>query len=222
MNQSGAIQKVKIAIVDDHPLVCEGLAAILSRQSDMEFCGEAAAPADAIRLITASEPDLAIVDLSFQDGSGFDLIRRIRQQCPKVRVLVYSFHHELFFAVRVLEAGALGYLNKETGREELLDALRRAMRGEIVLSRSMQRWMLSQTLPGADPQAGRPSLDALSNRELEIFSLLGQAQDRRAIAARLHLSPKTVDAHLQNSRRKFKARSNAELTYHAIHHVLQR
>jgi DNA-binding NarL/FixJ family response regulator len=210
----------KILIVDDHPLVREGLALRISRRSGLEVCGEADNVEDALRLIDQQNPDLAIVDVSLKSGSGVDLIHRIKARAGHTKVLVLSMYDEALYAERVLRAGAMGYINKQEARENVLDAIEHVLAGRYYLSAEMHNRMLHHMISDKD-KFRRSVVDCLSNRELEVFELIGQGLPTSQIADRLHVSIKTIETHRQRIKNKLGLRNSAELGRSAAQWVLE-
>jgi len=208
-----------ILLVDDHPLVREGLALRISLEPDLHVCGEAAGPVEALQSIERLTPDLVLVDLSLKGGHGIELISNVRKRFPKIKLLVLSGFPEALYAERSLRAGADGYLNKQESTDRLLEAIRRILAGGRYLSAELERRL-------ADLSLGRPSepdltIGRLSDRELEIFRLIGQGLTTGAIAESLFLSPHTIDTHRENIKRKLGLANAAELTRAAVQYVLE-
>ena len=218
MPASGRI--ARIMIVDDHPLVREGLAARLARQPDLEVCCEADDASEALRLVREQQPDLAIVDISLKSGSGIDLIKRVRAEAPGVKLLVLSMHPGTLYAERALRAGASGYVNKQEARERVIEATRRVLAGGYYLSPELNDYMLHHL--AATRERGQLSVETLSDRELEIFELIGQGLTTKEIAARLHLGAKTVETHRHRIKQKLKLRNAAALAQRAAQWVLEK
>jgi len=210
----------RILIVDDHPMVRLGLAELINRETDLEVCGEAGKATQAIQMLDEVSPDLVLVDISLDDMSGLDLIHLMRQQDSALRVLVCSMHSEGLYAERALRAGASGYVCKSEGGEQILEAIRTVLIGKVRLSEDASERVLSSMADLGDGPAG-PRMDRLSNRELEIFELIGQGKTSRQIAGELHLSIKTVDAHRQKIKTKLNLLNANELVYRAVQWVLQ-
>lgn len=210
--------KAKVLVVDDHQIVRQGLMLLINQASDLETCGEADNAVDALKTIDAKSPDIAIVDISLKDTNGIELIKDIRIRHPKLLVLVLSMHDEMFYAERVLRAGARGYVTKDDASEKVIVAIRKVLSGEIYLSERMSARMLSKFVAGPGDTGGLPA-ERLSDRELEVFELLGQGMGTSQIADRLHLSIKTIESHRENIKRKLKLENATELLQHAIQWV---
>jgi DNA-binding NarL/FixJ family response regulator len=209
----------KILIVDDHPLVREGLAARIERQPDMELCGECDEVDDALRLVKTAHPNLVIIDISLKSGHGIDLIKQIHARDAKVKMLILSAYDESLYAERALRAGALGYLNKQETREKIVDAIRTVLAGDRYLSPVMTQRLVDKAVGGRDIAAS--PFDALSDRELEVFELIGKGVSTSAIASQLHLSPHTIDTHREKIKTKLYLKNAAELQREANQWVLE-
>ncbi len=206
-------------VVDDHPLVRKGLSALISDESHLEVCGQAESAEVACSTMAECKPDLMVIDVSLPGINGIELIKRIRSRDSKVRILVSSMHDEKLFAERCLRAGANGYIHKESATNKVLDAITLVLDGDVYLSTEMT----SQLLRGAigDKAGSKSGLDALSDRELEVFALIGDGLPTKEIAARLHLSVKTIETHRDHIRRKLDIGSSVELMRHAVQWVLE-
>ena len=209
----------RILVVDDHPLVREGLAKYVASQPDMAVCGEASGENEALLQVRATHPDLALIDISLEDGHGLDLVKRVKAQCPEVKMLVLSGHDEALYAERALRAGAHGYINKRQCPAEIVEAIRRVLGGQRYLSAAMTERLVEQAVTGKGPrQAG--GVAGLSDRELEVFRLIGEGLPTGAIARRLHLSVHTIDSHRENIRAKLNLKNSVELMRKAVEWVL--
>src|SRR6516165_833634 len=174
MSPGKARTRARVLIVDDHPAVREALALRISRQLDLEVCGEAEETKEALRLVGSARPDLAVVDLSLKTGSGLDLIRRITDRDSGVRILVWSMHSEALYARRALRAGALGYITKDHATDKIIEALRRVLAGKIWLSEAMAERILERAVGPGTIETERAPIEALADRELEVFRLIGE------------------------------------------------
>jgi DNA-binding NarL/FixJ family response regulator len=212
--------RTRVLLVDDHPVVRQGIRAVMSQEPDLEVVGEAESAAEALRVIEESRPDLAVVDLSLKDSSGLDLIKDIRIRHPRLLVLVLSMRDEAFYAERALRAGARGYVVKEEGCGVVVEAIRKILKGQIYLSDRLASKMIGAYVGGAAP--GASPVERLTDRELEVFELIGRGLPTREIADRLHLSVKTIDAHRENLKRKLGLDSATALLKQAIEWVAQR
>lgn len=209
----------KILIVDDHPMVREGMVMRISGQHDLQVCGQAEGEDDALALVKDQHPDLIIVDISLKTGHGISLIKQVSARHPQVKMLVVSGFQESLYAERALRAGALGYLNKQESSEKLLEAIHTVLKGTRYVSPEVARCLIEQALSArAD---ARTPVEQLSDRELEIFRMIGQGTSSSAIANTLHLSTHTIDTHRENIKRKLGAHSAAELTRQAVQWVLE-
>lgn len=211
---------VRILIVDDHPVVRHGLAQLLQQQSDLQIVGEASNAPEALKQIELVNPDLVIVDVSLAGGSGIELIKQIKARDPNIKMLVQSFHDESLYAERALHAGAMGYVNKQVATTKIIEAIRQVLRGEVYLSSPMANRMLRRVVGGQD-ELKRSSMDTLSDRELEVFDLIGKGMTTRDIAEKLHLSPKTIETHRENIKTKLKLRNSVELVRHAVQWAME-
>ncbi|MCA9062314.1 MAG: response regulator transcription factor [Planctomycetaceae bacterium] len=209
----------RILIVDDHPLVREGLAARIALHPDLEVCGEAASEDEAIALVAQTGPDLVLVDIALQSGHGIDLVKQIKKRHPSVKMLVVSGFQESLYAERSLRAGALGYLNKQESNEKVIAAIHTVLRGERFVGADLSRRLISQALGGAD--ATKPPIERLTNRELEIFRMIGEGRASGMIAETLFLSPHTVDTHRENIKRKLGLNNAGELSRAAVQWLLE-
>ena len=209
----------KILIVDDHPLVRAGLVARISSQPGLEVCGEAADADEALAMLDSSRPELMIVDLTLKQGHGLDLIRKARQHSPETRMLVLSAHDEALYAERALRVGASGYVNKQEAQEKVLDAISAVLRGERFISEELTRKLVGKAVVGNGGRA--TGVEALSDRELQVFELIGRGKNTRAIAEELHLSVHTIETHRENIRAKLGVRNGTELVRYAVQWVLE-
>ena len=205
----------KVLIVDDHPLIRQGIGAVVNGQSDLEICGEAESAAEALRAIADETPDVAVVDLTLKESSGLELIKDIRIRHPDVKILVLSMRDEGYYAERTLRAGAMGYVTKEEGPRKVLEGIRKILDGQIYVSEKMASKVMGR-LVGGRHDATATAMDELSDRELEVFELLGNGSTTREIADRVHISPKTVDSHREHIKEKLGLGGAAELLRHAI------
>jgi DNA-binding NarL/FixJ family response regulator len=205
----------RIFIVDDHPMMREGLAVRISAQPDMSVCGEAADVDEALRQVHGARPDLMIVDLSLRRGHGLDLIERIKASHPAVKMLVVSQFEESLYAERSLRAGALGYINKRECQENIVGAIREVLAGRRYVSPEMTAHLLARAIDGDGP-CGTDPVERLSNRELQVFQLIGQGATTASIAQQLHVSIHTVESHREKIRHKLGLKNGAELMRCAI------
>ena len=206
----------RVLIVDDHPIVRQGLRRMIDVETDLTVCGEAQGEREARAAIRDLEPDVAIIDISLGQGDGLELVRNVHAQHPALPMLVLSMHDELIYAERLLGAGARGYIMKQAASEQLLIALRQVLNGDVYLSEAVSR-ILGQARPGsAVASVGTDPIGRLSNRELQVLNLIGRGQSSREAAGALGLSVKTVETHRQSLKRKLNLATNAQLVQYAI------
>jgi DNA-binding NarL/FixJ family response regulator len=209
---STAQKKSRILIIDDHVMVREGVAEIIKHEPDLDVCGTATTAHEGIEAVRKLKPDLILVDITLPGKNGIEFIKDVRAMNPDLRILVMSMHDESLYVDRVLRAGGRGYIRKQEGGEKLIEALRRVVRGEIAVSEKMTGKLLEKF-------SGRKTIDSplegLSDRELEVFQLIGQGKTMKEIGHELHLSPKTVEVHRSHIREKLKVTSAAELIAYA-------
>jgi DNA-binding NarL/FixJ family response regulator len=204
-------KRSRVLIVDDHPAVRETLALRIGLQPDLQVCGEAADTSKALRLVAETRPDAAVVDISLKTGDGLDLIKRIKDRDGCVRMLVWSMHSESLYAEHALRAGALGYINKDQATDKIVEAIRRVLAGKVWLSEAMAQRMLQRAVGRDRQEVTLSPLDALTDRELEVFRLIGQGVKTADIAERLHLSVKTVETYRDRIRQKLDIHDGAKL-----------
>jgi DNA-binding NarL/FixJ family response regulator len=202
--------KSHVIIVDDHPVLCDGLKQLVDRQPDLTCVGVADNTSDAKRLVQECNPDLIVLDLRLKTGDALDFIKTLRVECPEVRVLVLSQYDELIFAERALRAGASGYIMKENVTDEVLRAMRKVLSGELYFSERVAAAVVQRTLRDK-PIASRAGVERLSDREMQVFQLLGAAYSAREIAEQFHLSRKTVETHCEKIKHKLTLQTAAEL-----------
>jgi len=212
--------KVRVLIVDDHPAVREALATRISRQPDLEVCGEAGDVREALTMIDDLRPDLAVIDISLKLDSGIELIKRIKDRHDGIRILVWSMHNELHYAERALRAGALGYINKDQATDRIIEAIRRVLDGKVYLSDELAEKMLHRSV-GDRNELARLPIDSLADRELEVFRLIGHGVKTAEIANRMHLSIKTIETYRDRIRQKLGLKDGTELAYFATMWTLQ-
>jgi DNA-binding NarL/FixJ family response regulator len=208
-------RKHRIFIVDDHPLVREGLSNLINEQADLVVCGEAEDAAQALAGIGVARPDLALIDISLKTASGLELVKDLGVHFPAVALIVLSMHDELLYAERALRAGARGYVMKRETTKDVLTAIRRVMQGDVYVSDRVMTAMARRLGTSRKAAASSP-VEQLSDRELEIFRLLGQGRTTSQIAEDLHLSLKTVQAYCARAKEKFGVNSLGELLRAAI------
>jgi DNA-binding NarL/FixJ family response regulator len=216
MSQAVAVgRKTRVFVVDDHPIVRQGLALLINREQDLVVCGEAEDAQSAMQSVTVVRPDIMVVDISLNGPDGLDLLKDIRMRHPDLPVLILSMHDESIYAERALRAGAQGYIMKQEATEKVLVALRRILSHEIYVSERIANRMLQRYI--GSPTSERPSSVAdLTDRELEVFRLIGEGHSTRQIAEELHISVKTVESYQAHIKEKLSLRSARELVQHAI------
>ena len=208
----------RIFIVDDHPLVREWLGNLLRQQEDFEVCGQAEDVSGALAAMVEAPPDVAIVDLSLRGGSGLDLIKEMRSRLPGTAILVLSMYEEVYYAERALRAGALGYISKRESTGQIAEAIRRVLSGRVYASPELLA-QLAERMVGRSPPTPEGAMASLSDREIEIFRLLGQGHATRRIASDLHVSIKTVQAYCARIKDKLGIADAAELMREAVRWV---
>jgi DNA-binding NarL/FixJ family response regulator len=216
MNQAPAPgRKIKVFVVDDHPIVRQGLALLINREQDLVVCGEAEDAQSAMLSVNTVQPDIMVVDISLNGPDGLDLLKDVRMRHPDLPVLILSMHDESIYAERALRAGAQGYIMKQEATEKVLVALRRILSHEIYVSERIANRMLQRYI--GSPSSERPSSVAdLTDRELEVFRLIGEGHSTRQIAEELHISVKTVESYQAHIKEKLSLRTARELVQHAI------
>jgi DNA-binding NarL/FixJ family response regulator len=207
--------KLKVLLVDDHPITRQGMKALVNQQPNLEVCGEADNAAYAIELVSKLQPDLAIVDIALKTTNGIELTKNIKVQAPNLPVLIVSMHDEGLYAERALRAGAMGYLMKQEAGEKIIQAIQRLLQGEIYLSDKIKEKMLHRFV-NKKGDGMVFSIDTLSDREMEVFQLIGNGYSTRQIAQKLNLSSKTIDSYREHLKLKLNLESGAELVRHAI------
>jgi DNA-binding NarL/FixJ family response regulator len=208
-------KKHRVLVVDDHPIIRQGLGLLINQESDLVVCGEAEEATGAMHVLASSKPDILIVDISLNGPDGLDLLKNIRNLHPTLPVLILSMHDESIYAERALRAGANGYIMKQEATEKVLVALRRLLCGEIYVSDRIANRMLKHYITGSGT-VRNSSIADLSDRELEVFRLIGEGHGTRQIAEELHLSVKTVESYQAHIKEKLSLRSSRELMQHAI------
>ena len=202
--------KSRIIVVEDHPLLCAGLMQLIHNQPDLTCAGTADDTAAARQLVEQCKPDLLLLDLRLKSGDSLELIKSLRVEHPNVKVLVLSQYDELIFAERALRAGASGYIMKENATDEVLRAVRKVLAGELYFSERVAAAVVQRTLR-EKPDRSRVGVELLSDREMQVFQLLGASRSAREIAEEFHLSRKTVETHCDKIKHKLSLQSSAEL-----------
>jgi DNA-binding NarL/FixJ family response regulator len=212
--------KKRVFLVDDHPIVRERLAELIALETDLEVCGEAEDAITALKSIQAQRPDIAIVDITLKDTYGIELIKDLKDRCPNLPILVLSMHDESLFGERAIRAGAKGYLNKQEATKKVISAIRTVLAGGMFVSEQMTATIL-QRMSGGQRVGGGVPTDVLTDRELEVFQLLGQGLGVRQIAENLFVSVKTVEAHREHIKQKMSFASSRDLLRYAIQYTLK-
>ncbi|HOW27543.1 MAG TPA: response regulator transcription factor [Elusimicrobiota bacterium] len=210
--------KSKILIVDDHAVLRQGMRRLIEDEPDLTVCGEAGDGPAALALLSSAKPDAAVVDLGLEGMGGIDLIKNMKMRMPKLLILVVSMYEESVYAERVLRAGARGYVMKKESAEKVVSALRRILSGKVYLSEKMADRMLDRLTEGPDMEAESP-VARLSDRELEIFRLIGQGHKTGEIADELSLSVKTIETYREQIKQKLRLEDASELVRYAIEWV---
>ena len=210
--------KRRLFLVEDHPVTREGFAQLINYQADLQVCGQAGTAAKALGAIDGLRPDLVIVDLSLAESSGLELIKDLKTRHPSLPTLVLSTYDEALYAERALRAGARGYVMKQAPTSEVMAAIRLTLAGELYLSEVMRTKLVHKQLHGPRPLRSR-GFESLTDRELEVFSLIGRGQTTAQIAAQLHLSVSTVETHRAHIKEKLRLGNATELVRHAVEWV---
>jgi DNA-binding NarL/FixJ family response regulator len=204
-----------VLLIDDHPIVRQGLALLIDREGDLSVCGEADGAHSAFHAIQTLRPDIVVLDISLSGPDGLDVLKEIRMKTASLPVLILSMHDESIYAERAMRAGANGYIMKQEATEKVLVAIRRILQGEVYLSDRLTNTMLQQYVRGVSPTKMSP-LVSLTDRELEVFRLIGEGHGTRQIADELHLSVKTIESYQAHIKEKLVLRNARELVQHAI------
>ena len=208
-------KKYSVLLVDDHPIVRQGLALLIDREADLSVCGEAEGAHTAFHAIETLHPDIVVLDISLSGPDGLDVLKEIRVKSAALPVLILSMHDESIYAERAMRAGANGYIMKQEATEKVLVAIRRILKGDVYLSDRLTKTMLQQFVRGGLPANSSPLLN-LTDRELEVFRLIGEGHGTRRIADELHLSVKTIESYQAHIKEKLALRNARELVQHAI------
>jgi DNA-binding NarL/FixJ family response regulator len=215
MSKKSAQKQKRILIVDDHPMMRQGLAQLIGAESDLAICGESENAESALDAINSLKPDLVLADISLPGKNGLELIKDFQAMQPGLPVLVISMHDESLYAERVLRAGGRGYIMKQEGGKKLMQAIRQVLDGKIYVSEKMSADIL-EIFSGRRDGAESSPVEKLTDREFEVFQLISQGKGTRDIAEKLHLSVKTVDVHRTNIKTKLKLKSASELIRYAV------
>jgi DNA-binding NarL/FixJ family response regulator len=208
-------KKYRVLLVDDHPIVRQGLALLIDREADLSVCGEADGAHSAFHAIETLRPDIVLLDISLNGPDGLDVLKEIRMKSGSLPVLILSMHDESIYAERAMRAGANGYIMKQEATEKVLIAIRRILQGDVYLSDRLTTTMLQQYVRGGAHTKSSPLLN-LTDRELEVFRLIGEGHGTRQIADELHLSVKTIESYQAHIKEKLALRNARELVQHAI------
>jgi DNA-binding NarL/FixJ family response regulator len=209
---------IKLIIVDDHPVMRQGLSQLINQEANLSVTAEASSAEEALTVLEQHKPELALVDLTLPGKSGIELIKDIRSMFPEISVLVISMHDESLYAERVLRAGGRGYVMKDSGSEKILEAIQTVVTGKIYVSEKISNKIL-EIFSGNSQQQNASPVESLTDREFEIFQLIGRGLEIKDIAAKLHISPKTVEVHRLNIKTKLKQQTATELIRYAIRWV---
>ncbi len=214
MNDPG-IQPRSVLIVDDHPIVRQGLSQLINAENDLEVCGDAASVKEALDSLESAQPDVVILDLSLPASDGLELLKEIRNVMRHLPVLVLSMHDENMYAERLLSAGANGYIMKQAAADQLLTALRRVLAGGVYVSEHLGSSMIERIAGDGSRRNGNP-IERLSNRELQVLNLIGRGKTTREVAETLNLSVKTVESHRLRIKKKLNLQTSAQLVQFAV------
>jgi DNA-binding NarL/FixJ family response regulator len=209
------MRMIRVLIVDDHAIFRKGLKELLGSESGLDVCGESECESEAMELVRSIRPDIVIIDISLRRGNGIDLIKRIKAHDKSIRMIVCSMHEDSLYAARALRAGALGYVNKQAPARTIVEAIREVLAGRIFLSSPATERLLRGFSAKKNPSGASP-VEALSDRELEVFGLIGQGQTSGQIAKALHVSPRTVETYRRRLKTKLDLKSAAELNRDAV------
>jgi len=216
---SGTARKRRqVLLVDDHPIVRQGLRRLIDGEGDLEVCAEAGTMREARQAIREKDPDVVVVDISLKEGDGMELIKDVRAHHPSLPMLVLSMHDEGVYAERLLAAGANGYIMKQAATDQFINALRRVLEGGVYVSEAVGARMIRKLAAGGATTSVDP-IDHLSNRELQILQMIGRGLSTRQAAEALNLSVKTVESHRQRIKRKLDLATSSQLVQHAVNWV---
>ncbi len=210
-----ATTKKKILIIDDHPMMREGLTQLITHEPDLTVCGEAGEAGEGLEKVKTLQPDLVLSDITLPGKNGIELIKDIQALHPGLPVLVISMHDETLYVERVLRAGGRGYVMKQEGGKKIMEAIRKVLEGQIAVSEKMSAKIL-EVFSGRRPETTSSPVENLTDREFEIFQLIAQGGETKDIADKLHLSPKTVEVHRANIKTKLKLKTMAELIRYTV------
>jgi DNA-binding NarL/FixJ family response regulator len=211
-----ATAAARVLIVDDHPAVREALAARIAMQSGLTVAGEAESATEALRLVSETDPDVAVIDIGLKDSNGIDLIKRLKARGARVATIVWSMHSESMYAERALRAGAMGYITKEQATDKIIAAIRCVLGGKVYVSDEMSARLVQRVVSRRAKTAEGSPMESLSDRELQTFELIGKGLATDEIAERLHLSIKTVETYRARIKEKLRIKSANELIHQAV------
>ncbi len=215
----GKLKINKILIVDDHPILRQGIKRVLEKENDLTICGEASSASEAMDLINSDKPDIAIIDITLSGNiNGIELIRSVKERFPDVYSLVLSMHSESIYAERAIKAGARGYIMKEDASKNIISAVRTVLKDELYLSSELSKKLLDKFIHKTKDSS--LSIETLSNREFEIYQLIGNGFSTKEIANKLSLSIYTIESHKKNIKEKLRVKDSSELTRNAIQWVI--
>ena len=220
-DQLEASPPTRIYLVDDHPIVREGLAALIAQYSDLVLCGEAEDVAGALDGLATAQPDLAIIDISLKDGDGIELIKRLKARSEPMRILVWSMHLETHYAERAFRAGALGYVHKGSASRHIIEAIRSVLASKIYVSPELSEVLVTRLVRGGGSGNEISEIDSLSDRELLTFRLLGEGLTTRQIAEKMQVSPKTVETYRGRVKEKLNVSNASELIHRAVRWLMK-
>ena len=210
----------RVMLVDDHPIVRQGMAVLINQEPDLSVCSEASSATEALDKLNDLVPDAVIIDVSLQGASGLDLTKSIKDRMPQLPILILSMHDEALYAERALRAGARGYVMKQEAAETVIHAIRTVISGNIYLSNALSAKVLRDMVDGVKPSdSDLYGIDRLSDRELEVFELIGRGYTTRRIAEALSLSVKTIETHRAHIKQKLKLQNATELVHRAYHWI---
>jgi len=213
---NGTVQaRRRVLLVDDHPIVLQGLRRLIAGEGDLEVCAEAGTVREARQAIREYAPDVVVIDISLKEGDGIELVKEVRAHHPSLPMLVLSMHDESVYAKRLLAVGANGYIMKQAATGQFLTALRRVLEGGVYVSESVSARMMRKPATGGNA-ASAGSIERLSNRELQVLQMIGRGLSTRQVAEALNLSVKTVESHRLSIKRKLDLATNAQLVQYAV------
>lgn len=217
---SPSAEKKRVLIVDDHPVFRIGIIALINAEPDLHVCGEASSSQSALEAMRRLRPDIALLDISLPGTNGIELIKQMKSEEPKLPILILSMHDESLYALRALRAGALGYVMKAEALTHVLDAMRKTLKGEVYVSKTLSERLIFQAIQSPDGNIGSP-VDRLSDREIEVLTMIGRGHSTKEVAAQLHLSVKTIETHRAHIKEKLNFRDGNELVRFAVDWVGQ-